>query len=421
MIHPPAQNAVLSRLVRDLNVHFIDLWWQCPVSLPPLGLTYTSRQQREHEGEAGRFLDWLQREVKHLPPPGLPRRAFQEQLEGAVSEFVKIAFGLESRHLEAIRTYSFLEILDAFAKAARRFDPQVREADIYQASRNVWSMNFIQLLLQQTVELTPSIAAYSLLYPYTDNYLDDPAVSSEIKRAFNERLGLHIAGEPQVPANRMERMIFDLVGQIEGQFERDRFPEVYSALHTIYQAQSASVGLLGDRSPYEVDILGMTFQKGGTSVLADGYLVAGNLDADGREFTYHYGAFTQLMDDLEDVVQDRMNGQMSIFSQAAGRWPLDAITNRTFHFGNLLLATIDRITPAGTQAFQEILHKSFAPLLIASIGAADTFYSRAYVQEMEAHFPVRFSFLKARRKQLERSRLPVTALLNVLAARGSGQ
>jgi hypothetical protein len=67
----------------------------------------------------------------------------------------------------------FLEATTAFARMARRFDPAITSAEIYQAARNVWTANFLQLLLGMPVRVTPAIFAYSMLYPYSDNYLDE--------------------------------------------------------------------------------------------------------------------------------------------------------------------------------------------------------------------------------------------------------
>ena len=45
--------------------------------------------------------------------------------------------------------------------------------EIGQAMRNVWIMNISQVLLNVEVKFTNAIFAYSMLYPYTDNILDD--------------------------------------------------------------------------------------------------------------------------------------------------------------------------------------------------------------------------------------------------------
>ena len=60
--------------------------------------------------------------------------------------------------------------------------------DIFQAIRNVWIMNSIQILYNMEVKLTPSIFAYSMLYPYSDNYLDDANISVGEKVEFNKKV-----------------------------------------------------------------------------------------------------------------------------------------------------------------------------------------------------------------------------------------
>jgi hypothetical protein len=113
---------------------------------------------------------------------------------------------------------------------ARRFDPAITSEDIYQAGRNVWTANFLQLLLGMPVHVTPAIFAYSLLYPYCDNYLDDPAIPSATKLDFNERFRSRLAGASIAPRDRHERIISDLVGMIEAQFERAHYPQVFASL-----------------------------------------------------------------------------------------------------------------------------------------------------------------------------------------------
>ena len=123
-------------------------------------------------------------------------------------------------------------------------------------------------------------------------------------------------------------------------------------------------------SPYELDVLGLVFEKGGTAVLADGYLVAGSLTPFQQEFSFYYGAFTQLMDDLEDVQSDRQAGIMTVFSQTAGRWPLDAVTSRLIGFGNGLLDGMRRFQAPGLATLEEIMRKCITPLLIDSASRA---------------------------------------------------
>jgi len=118
----------------------------------------------------------------------------------AFKEFGESALGLEREHFRLLLGGGLSAIGTQVARQARRFDAAVSIADILQASRNAWTACGLQLLLGKSMRLTPSIFAYSMLYPYTDNYLDDPAVSPEQKAGFGARFGRRLNGEPCEPA-----------------------------------------------------------------------------------------------------------------------------------------------------------------------------------------------------------------------------
>jgi hypothetical protein len=270
--------------------------------------------------------------------------------------------------------------------------------DIYQAGRNAWTANGLQWLLGLPVQVTVAILAYSLLYPYTDNYLDDPGIPLTTKLTFNERFRRRLAGESLGPINSQERVIFDLVAMIEKQYARSGYPAVFESLLEIHQAQGQSLRLLHrSAAPDEVDVVGLSFYKGGTSVLADGYLVSDSLSEAQRRYTYGHGIFAQLLDDMEDVEQDSLAGRLTIYSQAAGHAPLDALVNRTFHFGHKVLLGMDCFERS--QLIQDLIYRGADLFLIDAIARRDRYYTEAYLQELESHAPFRFSFLKEQRKE----------------------
>jgi hypothetical protein len=391
------------QMVSGLVTQFKELWWSSAPGLPELGPVYSLKEQKEREAILGNSLDRLGQELHWISRQKPDRSTLQKRLFPLAGTILKTSFGLEDRHLAALPSYGFAKAVEGFVRQARRFDAEISAADIYQAGRNAWSMNLMQYLLGQPVEVTPAVLAFSLLYPYSDNYLDDPGIPTGVKAAFSRTFERRLSGQAVPPANPWEQKIFDLVGMIEGQFDRQLHPEVYASLMAILQAQTNSLRLqLPHASPYEMDVLGLTFEKGGTSVLADGYLVAGSLTPFQQEFSFYYGAFTQLMDDLEDVEQDRRAGIMTVFSQTAGRWPLDALTSRLIVFGNGLLDAMRCFNATGLETLEEIMRKCITPLLIDSAGRVGQLYSRGYLAELERHSPYRFSQLKQVRRKVQR-------------------
>ena len=409
-------DVAMPRLVGVLVGQFTNIWWECGDDLPDLGPISTLRQQRERAALFEQYLKNVTSAFEKMPPDGPARTAAARTIRDLSYALARSALGMKEQHLQAIQSYDFASVARQFAQMARQFDPAIGDADIFQASRNVISMNFMQVLLGLPVEMTPAIFAYSMLYPYTDNYLDDPAISGAVKRSFNERFYRRIAGELIRPANAHEQIICDLIEMIEGQFQRRRYPQVYDSLLAIHIAQSNSLNLLRtNASPYEVDVLGICFEKGGTSVLADGYLVNGELDEVQREFMFYYGTFTQLLDDLEDTRQDLNEGRMTIFSQTARHWPLDAVTNRTFHFAGRVLEALDALAAPGAEPLKELIRSNVTPLLIGEAGSLGQFYTRAYLRTLEPHSLFRFSFLQKQRRKLSRQRLSLIRLVEALA------
>jgi hypothetical protein len=146
------------------------------------------------------------------------------------------------------------------------------------------------------------------------------------------------------------------------------------------------------------------FEKGGASVLADAWLAAGTLAPIAGEFAFAWGVALQLGDDLQDVAGDARDGIRTAFSEAAGREPLDAATNRSFHFGARVLADLDGIGATAPPAIKELIRTSFFMLHTGAAGEARQFYSPGYIRELERRSPFTFEFLRSRRRCFTRKR-----------------
>ena len=286
------------------------------------------------------------------------------------------------------------------------------DEDIYQASRNVMSMNFMQLLLGLPVMLTPAVFAYSLLYPYSDNILDDPGISMAEKAAFGAWFRAVLEDEDPEPRTDRERRIREMIALVEGQFPRAKFPAVYESMTGIHAAQERSLALMrGKRSPYEGDVLGLSFEKGGASVLGDGYLVAGELNDWQRRFMFGYGCFTQLMDDVEDIEADMRGGIMTVFSQSAGHWKLDGVTNRLFHFGEAVFSQMERFPGGDAATLRGLVWTCIQPALIGSLIRSHRYYSRDYLASLQQHFPFHFRTMDRQQRKLRSRRFSIVRLV----------
>ena len=375
-------------------------WRDCPDSPPPFDRAITTEEQVAREQHLERFLDCIQSEM-HRPPVGrAERQAMHARLTQALTAFGRAALRLEDAHVSLLLEGGLSSVGTHLARQARTFDPTVSVADIFQATRNAWTACGLQLLFGRPMRLTPSIFAYSMLYPYSDNYLDDPAVDAATKRGFSDRFGRRLKGEAVQPANAHEDSIWRLVSLIESEYIRTGNPQVYEALFHIHSAQVQSIRLLRrNAEPGAVDVLRLSFEKGGASVLADGYLAAGTLTPEQRRFVFFWGVLLQLADDLQDVREDCRDGVLTMFSQDAGRRPLDRVTNQTIHFGRRTMALLHQLPSPDCLPLRQLIQRSSLSILIRSAGEAGEFYTPEYLHDLERHSPFRFSYLNERRAQ----------------------
>jgi hypothetical protein len=163
----------------------MDLWRRCDAPTPARANRYSPRDQLRRERRKERFLEMLDAEVRSLPDARQYADQKLDRITDAFSRHAAPVLDLTGEHVDLLRN-EFVPFASEFSHAARCFDAAISAPDIYQASRNAWT-----------------VTAYSLLYPYTDNYLDDPTVGQTSKQAFNRRLRLWLNGESNRPRPRM--------------------------------------------------------------------------------------------------------------------------------------------------------------------------------------------------------------------------
>jgi hypothetical protein len=141
---------------------------------------YSVGEQRHREKAYDRALDEVRRTCRKRVPDA------EERLTGSFAQFGAEALDLGPDAIDLLTT-GFLPIGKQLARWAHRFDPSLSQTDITQAARNAWTACGMQPLFGASLRLTPPLLGYSLLYPYTDNYLDQRAVSREAKVRFHHR------------------------------------------------------------------------------------------------------------------------------------------------------------------------------------------------------------------------------------------
>ncbi len=308
-------------------------------------------------------------------------------------EFDKKKYFFDRPFLTFFIDRGYLNIAEEFIFRAKKEDSHLKSIEIFQAIRNVWIMNSLQIIWAIPLEMTPSIYGYSMLYPYTDNFLDDPHIDMVDKDNFNHKLRKMLKGEEQTPDTAHENRVFELIRKIESQYDRHKYAQVYESVLLIQEAQVESLSQDQNTRMMVDDILPISFSKGGSSVLADAFLVKGNLSNDEMKFSFGYGTFLQLLDDLQDTIEDRKEGHQTIFSIQDKYEVLDEHINK-------LIAYIFKVnTPRKSESetmilMKEIISSCTLIMVMDAVGRNHTLVSKELYRKLESFSKVRLSFYK---------------------------
>jgi hypothetical protein len=412
----PLSNSEFQEFVKQQTHALTNLWFECSEENAYLPSIISTAEKLENERNLSELLDWVSKQIEKSTQRGFDQRSFAAEASVKLKVAGISIFGLEETQVNCIEKLGINRSAEDFYHQAKLFDPFISFDDIFQASRNVWTSNYLQVLLGLPVQLTPSLFAYSMLYPVSDNYLDDPRRSQEDKAGFNQRFGLWLKGETAEPQNWKEEDVLELVRMVESQYPRDAFEQVYESLLAIHYAQAKSARM--PKWPEKLHIrkvAEMSFEKGATSVLADGFLAAGDLSNEEMEIIFNYGAFAQLMDDQEDIAQDLQNRELTLFTDAARKGTADGVMNRVFNFAHQVLKGLEHFDAPEAAPLKQMSMKGIDLLLIDAVLRAEKYYSKAYLKRLEERFPFRFSYLKQVRKTIRKKGISAEKLIGLMS------
>ena len=253
----------LKSRVAALRDRHARIWATTPAELPDLGAQAGFWRHLVNARAAARLIDGLAAEVDRVPEDPRERRAWQAAVRERLQDFGAARLGWPAGYRRLLFADDFYAAALAFARDARACHPELTPDGLWQALRNVLIGNSLPMVLDRKVALGPGLFAYSMLYPLTDNLLDDPRVATVAKRAFNERFGRRLAGRPVGVSSPSEAAVFDLVTRIEEEFPRARFEDLYESLFAIHRAQARSLAQQDEPRLKDDEILAISCEKGG--------------------------------------------------------------------------------------------------------------------------------------------------------------
>lgn len=397
--------------VERLKSKYIKLWWEMDSCISSLK-SYTNEERQAKQKQLDICIDNLFSQIKYMPVEEEKRAAWTSTLKETLKREAKQNLDIKNKELESIIIDGFMDVAEEFISSVRKFDNSIKMMDIMQAMRNVWIMNLIQVIANKKVEHTSSIFAYSMLYPYTDNYLDDISITNSEKQQFNARLKRRIEGEDIRPKNTHEEKIYKLLKMIETQYSRDVYPGVFESILSIHVGQCKSLAQQCSlTSPYENDVLSISAEKGGASVLADAYLVCGQLDEKLADLMFGFGFVLQLIDDLQDAKEDLANKSMTVFSQTLKGFELDAVTNKLISF-TIKAMNFERYSESVYVVdIKELILSNTLIMIFEAIWRNKEFYSKRYIKDIQKYSPISFKYLKKTNKKVKKEMKKIKDLI----------
>ena len=136
------------------------LWATTREDLPVIGPSVGVRRHWENARAASRLIDELAAEVDRVPDGEDARRAWQDTVRERLQRFGDARLGWPTGYRRLVFGDAFFAASKTFAREARAFDPEFSVDSLFQALRNVWIGNSLQMLFDLPVVLTPGLFAY---------------------------------------------------------------------------------------------------------------------------------------------------------------------------------------------------------------------------------------------------------------------
>lgn len=280
--------------------------------------------------------------------------------------------------LEDFRTQAMV-----FLKRVRAFDEKLDWEGMGQALRNYMVYSIFREINGLPQKCTAAIFGYSMLYPYTDNYIDNQEVSREDKRHYNKLIADKLSGDVYEVLSVYEKKTVQLLEAVEESYPQGN--EIFYGLLLMLEAQRDSQKQTDVQQVLsEEEALDISLYKGGLSVLIDRYFVDEPMSSRDMLFYYGFGFLLQLCDDLQDISQDRKNGSRTVFSVCSSMEETEQKVNKLLRYTSKLFESCE----CRREEFKQfLLNNCYLLILFSAMGSKEHF-SEQWLAWAESYLPV---------------------------------
>lgn len=357
-------------------------------------------QKKENEALIEEFSARMQKKAEQRPEGKEGLKQWEQEMEQELKCFLKKEKMLSlSEWINPVLFHEFEKETKHFIDRVRGFDADLNAGQIWQAMRNYFIYAMIVEMQGERQNAANPILAYSLLYPYTDNYIDDKTTTKEEKERYNRMIARKLKGEPVLAQSALEEKTCRLLDMIGDAYEGEAKKKVIGTLMQLLEAQNYSIrqqkaGISED------EILGISIWKGSTSVLAD-YLFA---TQDWREkeegFYLRFGFLLQLVDDLQDMEEDKKEGSHTLMIKAAEQKRLEGQVNRLLWF---IWDTVRAFEPRNP-GLKGFVLKNCVEITLLSVAMSAQHFLKEYIKALEPYLPLSVEFIKKMKKQQKKGK-----------------
>lgn len=284
-----------------------------------------------------------------------------------------------------------------FLRQARISFKQLRLDEIGQAVRNYIVYAMFKLMHLDETPFSMAAFSYSMLYPFTDNYIDSKSISTDEKQRYNLLIYDKLSGARVYPRTKHQKKTCELLQAIENEYPKDSHPEIYKMLLMMLDAQILSLRQQNsDRLLSEKDRLDISLYKGGVSVLIDRFLVNKPLSEEDFMAYLGLGFFLQLADDLQDIEEDRSKGYQTLFTLNTSCTAEERIVNKLLHFIHNTLTDFR----TENEVFKNFVLANCYQLIYTSVTGSSEFFSNEYVNKIVNLLPVKSDYSQKLKKYM---------------------
>ena len=360
-------------------------------------IPYEKKESNSHYLKTN--IERLNKHLNKIPAFSIAQKRWQRKTFKLIWEMINTESIINIQNALSMDTIKdFIDELQDFLRFERQFSPALSLEDVGQALRNYVVYMMFEEMNRQPIEkpvdssthrpkahLNRAAFGYSILYPFTDNYIDDVTLCPEKKQQYNQLIKDKLEGKTVFPQCEYEEKTCQLLQMIEDSYNRGKDYTVFTLLLMMLEAQELSLRQQNiSVSLSKDDCLSISLYKGGVSVLIDRFLINREITEQDLFFYFGFGFFLQLADDLQDIESDKANGHHTLFTLETEPYQKEAIVNQLLNF----VTDITHTYFARNNAFKDFVLYSCHLLIYSSAIGSRTFFSDEYITKLEALLPV---------------------------------